>query len=344
MKKLGWVLVGLGVFVVAVSLLSRLYMYDRIAVVPLDQDTVSVSQGPGATIFDIAERDEVTLDLVSTRNVVGDVKASEDASEDLDRDVAVWETLVFTDVPGAEVDEDNPPRSSTHDRVAFDRHTGEAIDCCGSYTASSADIGSGEEVRDEDTPITGQYFKLPFQSEKKTYQFWDGSLKDATDLKFEAAESIEGLEVYRYKQVIEPTTVGELTAPASFFGIDQEGDVTLDRVYSNTRTLWVEPETGVIIRGQEEQNTVAEFDGEEVATITDVTIGYDDATVSDNVDTYSSLSSQLKVVRFWLPVVGTIAGLLVLLAGIVLVARGRRSRGGAHAAETGAETQETSRV
>ncbi len=214
----------------------------------------------------------------------------------------------------------------------------------GSYTASSADIGSGEEVRDEDTPITGQYFKLPFQSEKKTYQFWDGSLKDATDLKFEAAESIEGLEVYRYKQVIEPTTVGELTAPASFFGIDQEGDVTLDRVYSNTRTLWVEPETGVIIRGQEEQNTVAEFDGEEVATITDVTIGYDDATVSDNVDTYSSLSSQLKVVRFWLPVVGTIAGLLVLLAGIVLVARGRRSRGGAHAAETGAETQETSRV
>lgn len=344
MKKLGWVLVGLGVFVVAVSLLSRLYMYDRIAVVPLDQDTVSVSQGPGATIFDIAERDEVTLDLVSTRNVVGDVKASEDASKDLDRDVAVWETLVFTDEPGAEVDEDNPPRSSTHDRVAFDRRTGEAIDCCGSYTASTADIGSGEEVRDEDTPITGQYFKLPFRSEKKTYQFWDGSLKDATDLEFEAAESIKGLEVYRYKQVIEPTTVGELNAPASFFGIDQEGDVTLDRVYSNTRTLWVEPETGVIIRGQEVQNTVAEFDGDEVATLTDVTIGYDDATVADNVDTYSSLSSQLKIIRFWLPVVGTIAGLLVLLAGIALVARGRRSRGGAHAAEPNSETHETSRV
>ena len=33
-------------------------------------------------------------------------------------------------------------------------------------------------------------------------------------------------------------------------GIDEEGDVTLDRVYSNVRTLWIEPETdlgGVVL-------------------------------------------------------------------------------------------------
>ena len=53
--------------------------------------------------------------------------------------------------------------------------------------------------------------------------------------------------------------------PASFFDIDEEGDVTLDRVYSNTRTLWIEPETGVIIRGQEDQLSVAEYEGEQVA-------------------------------------------------------------------------------
>lgn len=324
MKKLGYVLVGLGVFVLAMALLSRFYMYDRLAVVPLDQETVSVSEGPDATIFDIASQEEVTLDLVSTRNVVGDVEASEQGSEELGQDIAVWDTLVYTDEPGAIINDENPPRSGTHDRVAFDRHTGEAVDCCGSFTSSTADLESGQEIRDEETPITGQYFKLPFQSEKETYQFWDGSLKDSTDLAYEATESIEGLTVYRYKQVIEPTDVGDIEAPASFFGIDEEGEVTLDRIYSNTRTLWIEPETGVIIRGQEDQFVTAEYQGEEVATLTDVTIGYNEDTVSENVDTYSSLSSQLKIIRVWLPILGSIAGVLLILVGVLLILRRRR--------------------
>ena len=41
-----------------------------------------------------------------------------------------------------------------------------------------------------------------------------------------------------------------------------------DRTYANTRTLWVEPDTGVIMRGQEEQDTVLVYGGEEIVTIT----------------------------------------------------------------------------
>ena len=79
-KKLAVILTGLGVFVLGVALLARFYAYDRLAVVPLDQDTVSISEGPGATIFDIASQQEVTVDLVSTRNVVGDVEACRGAA------------------------------------------------------------------------------------------------------------------------------------------------------------------------------------------------------------------------------------------------------------------------
>jgi hypothetical protein len=211
--------------------------------------------------------------------------------------------------------------------VAFDRHTGEAIDCCGNYTASTADLGSGEEVRDQDTPITGQYFKLPFNAQKKTYQFWDGALKDSTDLEYKATESIQDVTVYRYEQVIEPTDVGDIEAPASFFGIDEEGDVTLDRIYANTRTLWVEPETGVIFRGQEEQYVVAEYNGEQVATLTDVTIGYDDETITDRVDEYGPLSTQLKIVRVWVPLLGGLLGALLLITGLIVMGRGAGDRG-----------------
>jgi hypothetical protein len=331
-KKTGMVLVGLGAFLVTVALLSRFYAYEQLAVVPLDQDTVSVSEGPGATIFDIATQEEITLDLESTRKVAGDVEASEAASEELDRDVAIWETTVVTDEPGASVSEDSPPRSATHDRVAFDRHTGEAIDCCDTYLASTADLETGDEVRDTDTPISGQFFKLPFNTQKETYQFWDGSLKDSTDLEYKATEEIQGLTVYKFEQVIEPTDVGDINAPASIFGIDAEGDVQLDRIYANTRTLWIEPVTGVIIRGQEAQDVVAEYQGEQVATLTNVVIGYNEATVTDNVDTYSSLSGQLKIVRVWLPLLGGFVGLVLILLGLVLLARGASSRRGARSA------------
>jgi hypothetical protein len=318
-RKLGFILTGVGVFFLAVSLLARFYAYDRLAVVPLDQDTVSVSEGPGATIFDIASQQEITVDLVSTRNVVGDVKASEEASDELGRDIAVWETLVYTDEPGAEVSADDPPRSGTHDRVAFDRHTGETVKCCDTFTSTTTD-DRGVEVKDT-IGFEGLYFKFPFQTEKKTYQFWDGSLGEAPDIEFKDTETIEGLDVYRFEQTIPPTTVGNITAPASFFGIDEEGDVTLDRVYSNTRTLWIEPETGVIIRGQEDQLSIAEYQGDEVATLTDVTIGYNPDTVSENVDTYSALATQLKAIRVYVPIGGAIIGLLLVAAGIVLLRR-----------------------
>lgn len=320
-KKLGVILSGVGMFLLGVAVLARFYAYDQLAVVPLDQNTVSVSEGPDATIFDIATQQEITVDLVSTRNVVGDVKDSEEASDELGRDIAVWETLVYTDEPGAVVNEDNPPRSSTNDRVAFDRHTGEAVKCCDTYTSTSVD-DRGEPIRNT-IGFEGQYFKFPFQTQQKTYQFWDGSLGEAPDIEFQEVETIEGLEVYRFEQEIVPTDVGDINAPASFFGIDEEGDVTLDRIYSNTRTLWVEPETGVIIRGQEDQLAVAEYEGEQVATLTDVVIGYNPDTISENVDTYSALSMQLKAIRIWVPIAGGILGLLLLVAGLFVLSRGR---------------------
>ncbi len=101
-SKLGMVVAGFGAFVLGVALLSRFYAYDQLAVVPLDQDTVSVSEGPDATIFDIASQSEITVDLVSTRNVLGDVEASRWPASSSDRDIAVWETLVYTDEPGAD--------------------------------------------------------------------------------------------------------------------------------------------------------------------------------------------------------------------------------------------------
>ena len=324
-KKTGVVLVGLGAFLIVLAPLLRFYAYEELAVVPLDQDTTSVSEGPDATIFSIPRGREVEVDLESTRRVVGYVEASEQASEAQGRDLAVWETFVYTGEVDAEFSEDNPPLSTTHDLVVFDRNTGEAVDCCGQYTSTSIDAETGEEIRDTGTSIEGQYYKLPFDAQKTDYQFWDGSIKEATTLAYQDTEEIEGLTVYRYQQVIEPTDVGELPEGAgSLFGIE-DPEATIDRIYSNTRTLWVEPETGVIIRGQEEQFVTAQYEGDDVATLTDVTIGYNDATVTDNVDTYGGLATALKAVRLWAPIGLLVLGVLLVVAGVLVARRSRRT-------------------
>ncbi len=93
--------------------------------------------------------------------------------------------------------------------------------------------------------------------------------------------------------------------------------MTLDRVYSNTRTLWIEPETGVIIRGQEDQLVVAEYEGEEVATLTDVVIGYNPATIADNADTYGCARDTAEGgAALGRPSARGILGLLLILLGV----------------------------
>jgi len=326
-RKTGLALVGIGVFFLVAALLSKFYAYDKLATVPFDQKTVTHSVGNNATIFDIATRSEVTTDLVSTQNVVGDPNASQTATDKEGKRVAVWETLVYTNKAGAKTNDKNPPLSATHDRIAFDATSAEAIDCCGHYTSNSASTDTGAEVRDTTTPVTGLYYKFPFDAQKHTYKFWDGDLVRSTDAVYKGTDTIEGLTVYRYEQVIPPTKVKTINAPASLFGINKSSNVNIDQMYANTRTLWVEPVTGVIIRGQEDQHVVGDYQGKQVVTFTDVVIGYDDATVTDNVDTYKPKAMQLTIVKTWLPLVGSILGVLLLVIGLALLGRRRSAEG-----------------
>ncbi len=320
-RKTGLVLIGVGVFLLVLALLSKFYAYNRLAVAPPGQDTTTHSAGSNATIFDIASQGEKQTNLISTQNVVGDPNASSQATNQNGKQVVVWETLIFTNPPGQKVNDKNPPLSATHDRVAFDAHTGEAIDCCGQYTSTAVNVDSGAEERNTKTAVTGLVFKFPFDAQKKTYQWWDDTLKASTDAVYKATESIQGMTVYRYVQRINPTKVATLTAPASFFGIDKSGDVKIDEIYSNTRTLWVDPITGVVIRGQEDQYTTGEYQGKKVATLTDAVVGYTNRTITDNVDTYKAKGQMLQIVQTWLPLFGSILGILLMIAGILLVVR-----------------------
>ena len=302
-------LLGLGGFLLVAALMLEFYAYPRLAVVPLNQNTTSVSVGPGAKYFSVAELAPTTGDLISTRRVVGDVKASEEASKALGKDIAVWKTGVVTDD-----DNKRPPISAYTERVAFERHTGESVNCC-------QESYNGKPVKH-----SGLVFKLPFQSEKKTYQFWDSTLLKALPMSYRRTTTINGVTVYEYVQNIPRTKSGTTEVPPSVLGLPGTGSVLATNWYSNVRTLWVEPETGVIVKGQEKQYNTIEAPGADPVVATDVTIAYDDATVKDNTDTYGPKSSQLKLMRIWLPVLAGGLGLVMIGVWLFLFLRNGNAR------------------
>jgi hypothetical protein len=292
-RVVGYILLGLGAFLLVLAPLARFVIYPGVAKAPIDVFSVGVSEGPGATIFSVADLAEIETDLTSTRRTRGDVEASTDT-------VAVYDSFVNT------ADAEGETRSASTERAAFDRFTGEAVP------------GYGENIDGEPVTHSGLVFKFPFNTQQQDYEFWDGSLREARPIQFEAVEELEGVEVYKFVQVIEPEVVSQLDIPGALVG-SEEDSVTADRIYANTRTLWIEPNTGAIIKGQEEQDSYFEVDGVREVTATAVTIGYTEESIANNAEEFGGLGNLLNIVRNVIPVWGAIAGVLLLLLGFLLL-------------------------
>ena len=302
-RKVGLALIALGALFLILAPLLKWYAYPRLAVAPQDHESTTVSTGEDVTIFSIPElaegRDpQVVTDVTSTRGTVSIVDGPPEGTSD--DDVAVWETVVDT------TDAEGTTLTATRSIVAFDRRTGAGVE------------GYGQSIDGDPIDHEGQILKFPFGTEKRDYEFWDTALREATPAVFDGEDEIDGMTVYRFVQTIEPTVVSQLEVPGSLAGSDAPA-IEADRTYANTRTLWVEPETGVIFRGQEAQDTVLVYQGDEIATITSGTIGYTDEQVQARVDEYRPLASQLNLVGTVLPLVLGTLGVIGLIAGIVLL-------------------------
>jgi hypothetical protein len=308
------VMVGLGVFLLIGAALIKFYAYPQLAVAPKDQDSITHLSATDAVIFstDPSLLTEVKMDLEVTNTTRGDIEATDKAPDG---------TLVWADTQTVE-NTDGDVLSQSISLAAHDAHTGEAVDCCGSFVQEDAEVGPVEVAR------KGQVYKFPFGTEKKTYQWWDDTILATVPAEFEKETDLDGLKVYQFVADIPQTVVGTREVPASVVGEVGTDAVDADVAYANRRTFWVEPNTGVIIDRQEEQNNTLQIDGEDRATTTQATLSYTDAQVAANIDEYQSKASLLGLVHGLIPLLGLILGLL-LIAGGVLLGRGRSEAPGA---------------
>lgn len=312
-NKFGTSALFLGAFLLALAGLSKFYMYDRLAVVPLNTNQVSIAAtapGADAEYLDAAAGlATVNGPLKSTTLVTGDVKASKQASKDLGRDVAVWDNYTCTDKPSFDCGSGDTPLSGTTDRVAFDVTTGKVVDWDGNSSEADGKVT-------KPYAFEGQYFKFPFDVQKKTYEWWDGTIQAGVPMKYVGEGKVKGMKVYKFVGTVEPVKIGTQDVPGDLVGMD-EPTVTADRIYSDVKTFSVEPVTGIVIIGIDSQDGWFEVDGERKLTTIKGTLGLTDDVIQKSVDDYSAKVTLLTAVKTWIPIYGGLLGLVLIAAGLM---------------------------
>ncbi|MDQ2839046.1 MAG: DUF3068 domain-containing protein [Actinomycetota bacterium] len=295
-KALSFFLVLLGVFCIVLAGLLRFYAPSKAEKTPLNLDIMQVATGP-AKILNSATGQQEDTTLNATRRVRTNSVASDS------KVTVVQETLCIVKAIG------NPPEcvndkdaqqrlvSFTTDRVAADRKSAESVN----------DPKYAENVNgDTSVKHVGLTYKWPFNAKKQTYKFYDPVSEQAPDAKFIGTQKLQSLNLYMYEAIID--------------NIDLPVGPGIPGKYSDTRTVWVDPVTGVIVKGVEHQ-TRALADG---TPALDTTLTFTDQAIKDQAKQAKDGRSKITQLTVTLPVILLVLGLLALGGAFVLLRRSNR--------------------
>jgi hypothetical protein len=321
MSRLGGrisLMLGLMLLVVAIGV--RLIVAPLSVKAPLqipEKYRTLIASGAGFQLLDAQTGQPKTVTVRVTRHIQGDVDAGDDK-------VAVYEeSLCLADNtdgsnPGCLPATDSRLITESTDRVAFDRKTGYAVN----DPKYNANVDGDESIKHE-----GLSYKFPIDTKKKTYLFFDTVVGKAFPMNYVDTEKLEGLTVYKFVQKIvnQPVYTNHV----------------LPSTYTNTRTVWIEPTTGVIVKGSEDltQTLTGRASLDPNSDLRDPALQglvalkgvltFDGPTVKNQAQLAKDNLPKIHLVRFWIPVVALVLGVIFTVLGFILLRR--RSEPGAHA-------------
>ncbi|CKG90922.1 DUF3068 domain-containing protein [Mycolicibacterium smegmatis] len=330
-------LLGLGAALLIAALLLTTYTKGKIAKIPLDIDTSLVSDGT-ATAFDpdslVAERFKIDRDVPVALQQQMSVEAPSNA------DVVTFQ--VGTTLRRTDRQQDAGLLLAMVDTVTMNRNTAEAVS---SENNPGGAVQKPRAIEDEKPPTNialpheGLTYRFPFDTEKKTYPFFDPIAQKAFDANYDGEEDVNGLTTYRFVQNVGYDADGKLadpikysslyeddadasvTARAEVWGVPGEPDesITMDRFYAASRTFWVDPVSGTIVKSEEHgyQYYAREALKPEV-TYVDFKVTTNEESVESQVAAASDERDRIALWTRILPITFTALGLVSLVGGAVL--------------------------
>ncbi|KYH44363.1 DUF3068 domain-containing protein [Branchiibius sp. NY16-3462-2] len=290
-------LIGLGAFLVVMALGLKFWAPDKLAIIPLDQNTRQELTDPNAKFFD-ADTLSYKEGPVNTTLVVAADKSGSEKLGDNKVILNKWQVTDNNNTP--------PPMAANSATYAVDRNSGLPVKWSGT-TLNDGVNG------DQPATVEGYTIKFPFGTQKTTYKYWDDTLKKTMDMKYVSTESINGLQVYKFEGTVPETTFRMQEVPGAIFGLGaSSAGQNAERTYANTRILWVEPQTGVFIKASEHQLQRFKIPGHDPALAVDTTQVMTPATVKENTDYWGQKAFLLKVLHIMPWILGPL-GVLTLL-------------------------------
>jgi hypothetical protein len=308
---------GLGAALLIAALLLSTYTKGKIAKIPLDLDASLVSDGTG-TAFDTASLNSDKF--VINRNVP--LALQQQVSVESPSNAGLLLAMV--------------------DTVTLNRKTAMAVS---SESNPGGAVQKPRTVEDQNPPTNialphdGLAYRFPFETEKKTYPFFDPIAQKAFDANYDGEEDVNGLTTYRFTQnvgydadgkLVEPVKYASLfahdedaqvTARASLWGLPGNPDepITMTRYYAAQRTFWVDPVSGTIVRAKDHGYHYYARDAlKPEVTFVDYTVSSTQETVESQV---ARARDERDRVALWgriLPITFTAIGLVALVGGALL--------------------------
>lgn len=286
-------LVFLGAFLVTTAILSLVYASGQVKKTPLDTDSVTRLSGE-AQVAGPDGLENTPVKAVSITHA--------------DSELSTGEVILFQNSSCLVRD----PNGDAPDCVAADDPSGTLLSASTSTFATdrrtAMSVPDFENLPADAERVEGLVNKFPFDTEQKTYPFWDGLVGGTVDAVYQGEEDVDGLATYKFLVTVKDQPIEIADGVAG--------------TYNTEKTMWIEPRTGAIMDQQEHQTRILD-DG---STFLDLNFGFTEETVAANIESGKSNSSQLALLTRTVPLVGGILGILALLGGFALSATARRGR------------------
>lgn len=324
---------------------------ERFPAVIFDRCSVSAAKARTLDAHLTQQRRSVIVDPSDRRQAT--LQSGQTVQIDRTRDAAGKETVPTMASSDGERKCDDGLLTANIDRVSVNRKTSVPNGAVSSLQLEATPEGGN--VNDVSVNLTnrkGFQYKFGFDVKKRSYLYYDTNTRQDIEVKFAGEKTINGLQTYEFVGEVPETDVSSLpnpqgeaplgtmlTMPAKWWGISGRGvaandKITMHRYATAMKHVWVEPATGTIVDGSEDQQQY--FRSPDQSTDTpapvrdfrmDVLKGrfkWSDETVAHQVTTADGYRNQLKLGGFWLPLILGIIGAVLLALWAFLVWRGRR--------------------
>lgn len=303
-RIVGLTVIGLGALLVVAAFSARSWVPLVSVDLQLDAEFALEAPGEQVTYLDPAALTERTSGetALSVR-----VRGDADTGDAGDR-AAVWEITTATN------DADGTLIGTTTTVACLDRRTAEALDCV------------SESVDGQRVDVQGLTVRFPNDTGRQDYPVWDATVQQSFPARFVGAEDLRGLQVYRFEQEVPAQVIGSVLVPGGLLG-SPDAELPADAVHRATRSILVEPVSGVVVSTDE--NPVTQLrgpDGRPGAVLLSGTFRWSEETVDEAFARAQEVRAEREVLRSAVAWGAGGAGGALLLLGALLVARARTAR------------------